>query len=149
MEFTQKQADRFWATTDRRGPDDCWIHQNASSRDGYPRQFGESAHRVSYTLAKGEIPAGLLVRHACDNPRCVNPDHLVLGTQLDNMRDMHARGRAAKPERKIKATDAITIRSLHNIFGGVSCTKIAKVYGLTPGHVRNICRGVRWARVAA
>jgi hypothetical protein len=147
MTYTSEFSDRFWAKVDRKGPDDCWIHQNAPLRDGYSKQFGKLAHRLAYELAKGEIPAGLLVRHGCDNPRCVNPRHLSLGTQLDNMRDMHARGRAGSSKRKLKIWNARDIREIHDAYG-VSCTKIAKIYGLTSGHVRNICRGARWAKVA-
>lgn len=52
------------------------------------------AHRWAYYQAYGPIPDGMVVRHKCDNPACVNPDHLELGTQADNMADMHQRGRA-------------------------------------------------------
>lgn len=52
---------------------------------------------ISFELHKGPVPHGLVVRHACDNPRCVNPDHLELGTQLDNMRDRTDRGRVNVP----------------------------------------------------
>jgi len=62
-----------------------------SARDG--RRSPEKAHRVSYELAFGKIPKGMVVRHKCDNPECTNPSHLELGTQKDNMRDCSKRGR--------------------------------------------------------
>lgn len=73
----------------------CWLWQERLDSRGYgmfPRHL--RAHRVSYTAFKGPIPAGLHVLHSCDNPRCVNPDHLSVGTPADNMRDKMLRGRA-------------------------------------------------------
>lgn len=58
----------------------------------------ENAHRVSWRIINGEIPDGLWVLHKCDNPLCVRPDHLFLGTQIDNMTDMILKGRKAKAE---------------------------------------------------
>lgn len=75
----------------------CWIWQGASFTDGYGKcgWFGKTrrAHRVFYEVYKGAIPEGLLVLHKCDTPLCVNPDHLWLGTQNDNSRDMISKGR--------------------------------------------------------
>lgn len=96
MSKSESVESRFWRRVDK--TDGCWVWKTAPSqpRYGYLR-VGKSlvaAHRVSYELANGTIPNGLFVCHHCDNPKCVNPAHLFLGTQLDNMRDMHAKGRA-------------------------------------------------------
>jgi len=87
--------DAFWSKVDRTG--DCWIWQSSRFATGYGRVTyqGKSAysHRVSWTLTNGEIPNGFHVCHHCDNPPCVRPDHLFLGTPLDNMRDRDRKGR--------------------------------------------------------
>lgn len=76
---------------------ECWEYQGNTNRGGYGtlewRGRKWKAHRVAYTLAKGEIPDGLEVLHSCDNPPCVNPEHLRVGSQSDNMRDAFGRGR--------------------------------------------------------
>lgn len=75
----------------------CWLWTGASGGGGYGhiRVDGEvrGAHRVSYELYIGSIPSGMHVMHRCDNPLCVNPQHLQLGTHQDNMADMYAKGR--------------------------------------------------------
>jgi HNH endonuclease len=107
-------AERFWAKV-RKGndlyewtgygvsiADACWEWQGCRHRFGHGyiglggRKGGTSVvHRVSWELHYGPIPDGLVVRHRCDNPPCVNPAHLLLGTQADNMADMVSRGRQA------------------------------------------------------
>lgn len=76
---------------------DCWIWTGSIRNDGYGRypvnRQWKGAHRVAYELYKGPIPEGLLVRHKCDNPLCINPEHLELGTNKDNVWDMYLRGR--------------------------------------------------------
>lgn len=90
-------ATRFWARVIK-GPS-CWLFDGATDRAGYGRMNlcnGKftSAHRVSYEIVFGAVPAGFEVCHRCDNPRCVRPDHLFLGSHEDNMRDMARKGRA-------------------------------------------------------
>jgi hypothetical protein len=86
--------------------DSCWLWQAGTFPNGYGmvnlgrfadgRQHTEYAHRVAYVLAKGAVPNGSVVMHSCDTPACVNPDHLALGTQGDNVRDAFAKGRHPK-----------------------------------------------------
>lgn len=76
----------------------CWEWKRATNNIGYgmfriKQGLMRTAHRVSYELFKGPIPKGMVVCHTCDNPKCVNPDHLWAGTMLDNIRDMDQKGR--------------------------------------------------------
>ncbi len=88
---------RFWAKVDKTG--ECWLWTGACHPQGYgliKTMTGMSrAHRVSFEINNGPIPAGLMVRHTCDNPSCVNPNHLVSGTARDNVQDRVTRGRSA------------------------------------------------------
>lgn len=85
----------FWERVDKSG--DCWIWLRGVSQGyGIVNRRGlppERAHRVAYELCIGKVPKGLSVCHKCDNPRCVRPDHLFLGTQSQNIRDCIAKGR--------------------------------------------------------
>lgn len=87
--------DRFWAKVDRGG--ECWRWTAGCDSSGYGSLRVEhakiSAHRLSWQLHHGPIPPGQNVLHRCDNPRCVRPSHLFLGTQADNIADMLAKGR--------------------------------------------------------
>jgi hypothetical protein len=78
-------------------PNGCWAYQGAITQHGYGAlvRNGEKigAHKRAWELAKGPIPDGLYVLHHCDNPPCCNPAHLFLGTQIDNLADMRAKGR--------------------------------------------------------
>lgn len=91
--------ERFWPKVAKRGPDECWEWTASRTPQGYGkigRRKGESpaiASRVSWEMHNGPIPDGLHVLHRCDNPPCVNPAHLFLGTNADNQRDMRAKGR--------------------------------------------------------
>jgi hypothetical protein len=89
----------LWARVDKSNASGCWVWTGARKSGGYGhfhhRDHGLiKAHRASWIVTNGEIPAGLIVCHKCDNPPCVNPSHLFLGTKKDNTRDMMAKGRA-------------------------------------------------------
>jgi hypothetical protein len=95
-------VERFWEKVDRRADDECWPWIAGTTVDGYgalaigtPSRRYVRAHRFSLMLHLGMFDRRLLVLHDCDNPSCVNPAHLRLGTQFDNMRDMSAKGRGA------------------------------------------------------
>lgn len=100
---------RFESKVDRSNADGCWIWTGAPDKDGYgflmvrPGDGKVSvvkAHRMAYEREYGPIPSGLCVLHRCDNPACVRPSHLFLGTQLDNLADMRAKGRAVEQKRR-------------------------------------------------
>jgi hypothetical protein len=92
------EEERFWAKVERLGPEVCWNWKASTSNYGYGafwfRSRLKGAHVASWIMANGkEVPKGMEVLHSCDNPPCVNPAHLSLGTRTENMRQASARGR--------------------------------------------------------
>ena len=92
------REERFWEHAERGSEDDCWEWQGYRTSKGYGRMqvnyISLGAHRLSWEIHNGPVPDGLLVCHRCDNPPCVNPEHLFVGTCVDNAQDMLAKGRA-------------------------------------------------------
>jgi hypothetical protein len=155
--------ERFWAKVDVGEADDCWPWLASTRAHGYG-QFNingrmPSAHRVAWELTRGEIPPGLNVCHACDNPACVNPDHLFLGTQRENIRDCIAKGRARRGsgikfrsgERnfaaKLTQAQVDEIRSVYAT-GTITQSDLARMYGTTPGNVHLIVHRINWRDTA-
>lgn len=107
-----------------------------------------SAHRYSYERTHGPIPAGLGVLHKCDNTSCVNPDHLFVGTQGDNMRDMAAKGRGGAPKgmnhfsRKLDEAKVRAIRAATE-----TLTALAAEYGVAKQTICGIKQGKYWKSV--
>jgi len=103
--FTPATIKRFWSHVQKSNPDNCWLWSAYRDKIGYGRfaikqECGKYksilAHRISFTLTSGTLPENLCVLHKCDNPPCVNPNHLFLGTLQDNIDDMVAKGRQSK-----------------------------------------------------
>jgi hypothetical protein len=134
---------RFWAKVDRGSESECWPWTGAKTRGGYGHMLRRGRHerapRLSYELHHG-APDGV-VQHKCDNPACVNPAHLELGTMLSNHEDMVAKGRGVK---KLRRKDAADIRRL--FAGGESVSSIAGRYGLTAEMVGQVVRGRAWRK---
>ena len=135
-----------------RTTDQCWVSSGKLYPNGYARcniagrTFG--AHVVSYTLHVGPVPKGMVVRHMCDNRPCVNPYHLCLGTQRDNIGDAVERGRMASGENhgrsKLTVEDVRQIRCL--IALGISNVWIGETYGVSHSTVSHIKRGRIWLK---
>lgn len=149
--------ERFWAKVAVAGPDDCWEWTACRHRFGYGRigvegRRTETAHRVSWRLHFGPIPEGLDVCHHCDNPPCVNPRHLFVGTAEDNMEDARRKGRASMPPHRRGVTasnvrlseeDVLAIRE--RAARGESDTTLAEAFGVNRGTVYCIVKRRNWA----
>ena len=120
---------------------ECWISTYSTDKKGYPRiaHNGRNARltRLVYEAHFAEpIPSGMFVCHKCDNPSCVNPEHLFLGTNADNMADMVAKGRSNQiPTRALTDEDYAAISSSDE-----PTSVLAKKYHVSTGHIRRIRR---------
>jgi len=164
---------RFWSfvkkpdKSERGEDDDCWIWTGSEKAHEYGygklavsgKSQQDYAHRISWWLHYGKIPDGLCVLHHCDNPRCVRPDHLFLGTIEDNMVDAASKKRTGfqlypeKIERgeqrycaKLTADLVVEIRKRH--IEGVSNNQMAREYGVNCGTVSNVVNRKRWKHIA-
>ena len=129
----------------------CWLFTGCVNDDGYGRFFYKGkypgAHRAAYEIHCKPIPAGMQVLHRCDNPPCVNPGHLFLGTADDNMQDMYAKKRyptkqSAAKRAKLDPSKAFEIR-WHDAIGARH-KDIAAMYGVTRPLISAICRNEAW-----
>lgn len=131
----------------------CWLWTGPTNPRGYGmtaalakgKRRSSSAHRASYEIHRGPIPAGMHVLHRCDVRLCVNPGHLFLGTNADNVADRQAKGRQSKGERqgfaKLTEADVLAIRRLGR---SVSQRKIAAQFGVDSTVVSRILRRHTW-----
>jgi HNH endonuclease len=157
--------DDFWSRVQK--GENCWVWLGGKSVGGYGKASWENrtvaAHRLAWELTFGAIPKGLLVCHHCDNPPCVRPDHLFLGTPLANTRDMWNKGRARPVQHgrpfplehryrgrgekngaaKLTATQVATIREVHAA-GGSTQRALASRFGVCLNTIRNVLSGATW-----
>lgn len=148
---------RFWAKVERCGPDECWPWTNATNEHGYGvmRPEGQrtgstvKAHRVSAQLAGMDIN-GRKVRHSCDNPPCCNPAHLTPGTQADNVRDMHERGRGnvGSVNGMARWTEAQVVEVRTRVANGERRCDVADSMGIPRQTVSRIVNRKGWTHVA-
>lgn len=128
----------------------CWEWSGSVDSKGYGRFRDTKAHRIAYEEWVGPIPEGHVVRHRCDNPLCINPEHLRTGTHAQNVEDRVERGRSAKGENhgwsKLTQDKVVYIREQYAA-GGRSQQSIADEVGISQVHVSDIVRRIVWAHV--
>lgn len=147
---------RFWTKVDKSTPNGCWEWTANKNNKGYGMFSIDSyvgkklAHRLSYEAAKGRIPKGGLVLHSCDNPGCVNPDHLRVGSHKQNIADMDSRGRRVPPHLKGETnphsflTDEAVVAIRRDYLSGAKNDALADSYGLSRNSVQDITLGRSW-----
>ena len=145
MTKLEQDTEKFWSKLDKTSDHWLWTGKSLRGSLGYgavrlPLSFGlgrkmESSHRVSFYLTHGYWPSN--ARHTCDIPLCCHPDHLIEGTQADNIDDCRKRNRARNGNIKLNPTIWEAIRQSTE-----SSTVLGKQYGVHPAHIRKIRRGV-------
>lgn len=155
LSHTRAQIEaKFWANVQKTSH--CWEWTGTKSKTGYgvlytPHKTTDSrrrifAHRFVHELYHGPIPEGMLVCHHCDNPGCVNPDHLWLGSDQENTADRHRKGRTVTGEKhtqaKVSEADVLLIRAKART--GRSYASLAREFSLSLQQVSRIVRRVNW-----
>jgi hypothetical protein len=171
--LSQGESERFWAKVEK--TDECWNWTAALDRKGYghfgisftdrPRIGGRlqrsmaSAHRISYIQHFGAIPVGdgfhgVCVLHRCDNPRCVRPDHLFIGTNRDNVRDMDAKGRRVNAQLRgsMHGNAVLSEGDVREIVrryraGGITQKQLGVEFSVAHSTINHIFTGRLWAHL--
>jgi DNA-binding XRE family transcriptional regulator len=148
-------ADEFWAHVKR--ADGCWLWTGNFDSHGYGSLQYEGqkvgAHRVAWELTHGVIPADMCVCHRCDNPKCVNPEHLWLGTKSENALDRHVKGRSRGPE-GIRQHDArLNLQKAEDIRAAYATRRYTQRalgvrYGVAQQSIGKIVNGRMWCKAA-
>ena len=149
----KSDEERFWAKV-KKMENGCWEWQGAKNLQGYGEFMTagdsghfEMAHRISWKLANGPIPDGMFICHHCDNPPCVNPAHLFLGTQKDNIQDMFSKNRQNYGKSaKLTPEQVVEIRNIYKK-GNITYQKLAEKFNVQCLTIGSIIRKERWKEV--
>lgn len=152
--YEKSPEERFHEKYLNCGKDNCWNWIAAKDSDGYGRfRDGKSkhmilAHRFSYEIFHGQTPSGLFVCHTCDNPSCVNPSHLFLGSQKQNMNDMAIkerwRGYLGDEHYKSALTSQQVILIRESLLNSISSSTIAREYNVSKSAIEHIRHNRSW-----
>lgn len=142
----QNTLEDFWGKVSKNIETSCWEWTGKLNNQGYGtfqfRGKRRLVHRISYRIKYGKFPKDLFVCHRCDNPKCVNPDHLFLGTAKDNMNDAAVKGRAAR-----KYTADVVMKAVKLVRSGLNRKETAKIVGMSHALVVQIMNGWVWGHV--
>lgn len=148
--------ERFWKKVDKNGPNGCWVWTASCLKSGYgsikTKDGTMGSHRISWKLHYGKISKGLCVCHKCDNKKCVNPNHLFLGTQAENIQDMIKKGKGNKakgekhPMAKLKEWQVLEIRAKYKT-GKYTQRQLAKEYNVAEITVNYIINRKTWKHI--
>lgn len=156
--LTMPIGERLKAMTAINPKSGCWEWQGIK-RNGYGRTIvgsrkdgtrrSVSSHRLAYEVWNGEIPNGYEVCHKCDNPSCINPDHLFVGTRQDNINDRESKGRNVTKIGEEQTRSKLTKKSVKDArweraYKGTSFQKLATKYGVNKKTMQNAIKGITW-----
>lgn len=144
INFTEEDIIKYWSKVDIKSKDDCWEWLAGINADGYGNFYCDyktySASRLSWIFTNGPIPEGKLCLHKCDNRKCVNPNHLYIGTHSDNNSDREWRNPGTSGRQS--SIGASGIRTVQKLFKqGYSQKSISECFGLSTGQIHRLCRG--------
>lgn len=154
---TKSVEQRFWKYVNK--TEECWLWTGSIRSTGYGqlmtnnkngKRTMSTASRISWELHFGEIPENLNVLHKCDNRKCVNPSHLFLGTNADNMIDKINKGRQLRGSQfsfaKLNEKDIVKIREDHNL-GIYTQSELCKIYNMSATSISKIIRRKSWKHI--
>jgi hypothetical protein len=154
--YRRPAEESFWRRVERGEPDECWewlgnVTDNYGTLHRHAADGGRiGAHRFSYQIHHGPIPAGMLVMHSCDNPKCVNPNHLKAGTPKENMDDMAAKGRRVTVVPRGQASNLAVLNEHAVRFirsTDMNNSELGRIFGLTPNAIRAVRIRKSWAHI--
>jgi len=154
LEILKANEHKFWLRVKKDNPDLCWVWTKYKDKDGYGdfqfrflgKKYIYRASRVSYELTNGLIPNDLIVCHKCDNPQCVNPNHLFIGTHKNNVDDKVSKNRQAKAESsgRSKLNWFLVNEMRKNYNNDTKICDLAKKHDVDGSSIRDILRGITW-----